>query len=79
MTARPGDSAAEARRRALADPLQYLLVVDEQNRPIGWVAAEDLPREGQVTEAMANPVSPTVSRRTLVTIPSSVFQRARSP
>ena len=39
-------------------------MVDEQNRPIGWVAAEDLPHEGQVTEAMANPVSPTVSRRT---------------
>jgi osmoprotectant transport system ATP-binding protein len=63
-TARPGDSVAEARSRALADPLQYLLVVDEQNRPIGWVAAEDLPGEGQVTEAMANPVSPTVGRRT---------------
>jgi osmoprotectant transport system ATP-binding protein len=63
-TARPGESAAEARRRAFADPLHYLLVVDELNRPIGWVAAEDMPAEGQVTEAMANPVSPTVSRRT---------------
>jgi osmoprotectant transport system ATP-binding protein len=63
-TARPGDSAAEARRRAFADPLHYLLVVDEQDRPIGWVAAEDLPADGQVTEAMANPVSPTVNRRT---------------
>ncbi|MFL5726620.1 MAG: betaine/proline/choline family ABC transporter ATP-binding protein [Chloroflexota bacterium] len=63
-TARPGDSAADARARALADPLQYLLVVDDANRPIGWVAAGDIPADGQITEAMANPVSPTVSRRT---------------
>src|SRR4029078_461409 len=78
-TARPGASAPEARRRApagrgaaeprargLADPLHYLLVGDEQNRPIGWVAAEDIPAEGQVTEARDKPGSPTVSRRTTV-------------
>ena len=40
------------------------MLADELNRPIGWVAAEDLPADGQVTEAMANPVSPTVSRWT---------------
>src|ERR687889_80663 len=37
VTARPGDAAADARRRALDDPLRYLLVIDPQNRPIGGV------------------------------------------
>jgi osmoprotectant transport system ATP-binding protein len=64
ITARPGDSAADARRRALDDPLRYLLVIDAANRPLGWVAHGDIPADGQITEAMANPVSPTVNKRT---------------
>jgi osmoprotectant transport system ATP-binding protein len=63
-TARPGDPVAEARRRAEQDPLRYLLVVDEMNRPLGWVAQSDIPMEGTITEAMANPVSPQVNKRT---------------
>ena len=45
ITARPGDSAAEARARALADPFGYLLLVDDDRRPIGWVDLRDLPDE----------------------------------
>jgi osmoprotectant transport system ATP-binding protein len=63
-TAKPGDSAADARLRAQDDPQRYLLVVDTENRPIGWVDADDIPAEGQITEAMANPVSPMLNRRT---------------
>jgi osmoprotectant transport system ATP-binding protein len=64
ITARPGDSADDARRRAIDDPLRYLLVIDAANRPLGWVAHGDIPNEGLITEAMANPVSPTVNKRT---------------
>jgi osmoprotectant transport system ATP-binding protein len=64
VTARPGDPAADARRRALDDPLRYLLVIDSENRPLGWVAHGDIPADGQIMERMANPVSPTVNKRT---------------
>jgi osmoprotectant transport system ATP-binding protein len=64
VTARPGDSAADARRRALDDPQRYLLVIDNANRPLGWIAHGDIPADGEISEAMANPVSPTVNKRT---------------
>ncbi|HEV8488294.1 MAG TPA: ABC transporter ATP-binding protein [Candidatus Limnocylindrales bacterium] len=63
-TGRPGDSAADARRRALDDPLRYLLLIDNANRPIGWIAHNDIPNEGVLTEAMANPSSPILNKRT---------------
>ena len=61
---RAGDDAAEARRRAEADPFGYLLMVDDAGAPIGWVAASDIPATGSLDAALANPVSPLVSRRT---------------
>jgi osmoprotectant transport system ATP-binding protein len=64
VTARPGEDAAAARRRAAADPGHYLLMVDTANRPLGWVAHADIPEFGELVEAMANPVSPTFNRRT---------------
>ena len=64
VTARPGDPANDARRRVLDDPLRYLLMIDANNRPLGWVAHGDIPAEGVLSEAMANPVSPTVNKRT---------------
>ncbi|MEO5939284.1 MAG: ABC transporter ATP-binding protein [Candidatus Limnocylindrales bacterium] len=64
VTARPGDPAADARRRALDDPLRYLLMIDGANRPIGWVAHGDIPADGPLTESMANPSSPQLNRRT---------------
>jgi len=64
VTARPGDSAADARHRALDDPQRYLLIVDSANRPLGWISHGDLPADGTLTEAMANPVSPTLNKRT---------------
>jgi CBS domain-containing protein len=39
-------------------------MVDEANRPLGWVAYADIPEFGQLVEAMANPVSPTFNKRT---------------
>jgi osmoprotectant transport system ATP-binding protein len=64
ITARPGDPAADARRRVAGDPLGFLLLVDAANRPIGWVAPADLDRDGPLTEQMANPSSPQLNKRT---------------
>ncbi len=64
VTARPGDSAADARQRILADPFSYLLLVDAENRPIGWVDQREVPPQGTLTEAMAEAASPLLVRRT---------------
>ena len=62
VVARPGDDAAEARRR-VEDDLPYLLLVDGANRPIGWIRREDLPTSGPLIDAMATPMSPLFNRR----------------
>jgi osmoprotectant transport system ATP-binding protein len=64
VTAAPGDDAAEARRRAFADPFRYLLLVDSARRPIGWIDEYEVPTEGRLTEAMGRAMSPLLSRRT---------------
>jgi osmoprotectant transport system ATP-binding protein len=64
VTARPGDDAAEARRRIHDDPFPYQLLVDESGRPNGWIDQEDVPAAGALTEAMATPMSPLLNRRT---------------
>jgi osmoprotectant transport system ATP-binding protein len=63
-TARVGDPVEAARRLAQADAMHYLLIVDASNRPLGWVSATDIPPDGTIEEAMANPVSPLVNKRT---------------
>jgi osmoprotectant transport system ATP-binding protein len=63
-TGKPGDDAAEARKRAAADSIGYLLLVDSANRPIGWVARDEIPEAGVLTEAMGNPSSPQLNKRT---------------
>jgi osmoprotectant transport system ATP-binding protein len=62
-TARPGDDAAAARRAALQHEWPYLLLVDEGDRPIGWIAEDDIPTEGHLTEDHAVPMSPLLNRR----------------
>jgi osmoprotectant transport system ATP-binding protein len=64
VTATPGDGAAEARRRALADPFPWLLLVDTMGRPLGWVDQDEIPTSGSLDEAMATAMSPTLDRRT---------------
>jgi osmoprotectant transport system ATP-binding protein len=64
ITARPGEDAADARRRLTDDPSPYLLLVDEQDRPLGWVAEEDLPKTGSLASDLASPMSPLLERRT---------------
>jgi osmoprotectant transport system ATP-binding protein len=62
--ARVGDSAAETRAKAEADPMRYVLLLDAADRPLGWISQHDLPQEGTLQEAMANPVSPQLNKRT---------------
>jgi osmoprotectant transport system ATP-binding protein len=62
VTAQPGDDAADARRR-IDDELPYLLLLDRERRPIGWIRREDVPTTGQLIEAMAVPMSPLFNRR----------------
>ena len=64
VTARVGDDCADARRRALADPFAYLLLVDAANRPVGWIGEDEIPTEGRLTESMAESMSPLLNRRT---------------
>ena len=56
---RPRPAASRA-----ADPQRYVLSSTSAKRPLGWIAHDDLPADGPITAAMANPVSPTVNRRT---------------
>jgi osmoprotectant transport system ATP-binding protein len=61
---RIGEPAGDARRRALADPLPYLLLVDDHERPVGWLRDVEIEGDGVLTEAMAIPMSPLLSPET---------------
>jgi osmoprotectant transport system ATP-binding protein len=64
VTARPGDDASDARRRAQADPFRYLLLVDKNDKPIGWIDDKALPPSGVIDESLAISMSPLLDRRT---------------
>jgi osmoprotectant transport system ATP-binding protein len=63
-TARPGDEAAAARARALADPFPYLLVVDGADRPIGWLDGASIGANGRLDADHLAAASPLLDRRT---------------
>jgi osmoprotectant transport system ATP-binding protein len=63
-TAHVGDDAGEARRRTLADPFPYLLLLDDGDRPIGWFNGEAIPDDGSLTTEDAVPMSPFVEAET---------------
>ena len=64
ITARAGSDAADARRRAMADPFPYLLVVDDRDRPLGWLYDRALPESGTVDATDAMPADPIFDRHT---------------
>ena len=64
VTARIGDDAGAAGRRADADPFPYLLLLDTADRPVGWVDQDDIPVSGHLTAALATVTSPLFDRRT---------------
>ncbi len=63
-TARVGDDASIARARAIEDPLGYLLLLDERDRPIGWIHRNSLPEHGPLTADLAVPASPLLDLET---------------
>jgi len=64
MTARDGDPAAPLKQRLSATAFPYLLLVDEDGRPVGWLDQDDLPGDGAVAASAAVSMSPLLSRRT---------------
>jgi osmoprotectant transport system ATP-binding protein len=64
VAARVGDDCSEARRRAQEAPFPFLLLIDAEDRPIGWVERDAIPTIGRLTESMAIPMSPLLDRRT---------------
>jgi osmoprotectant transport system ATP-binding protein len=64
VTARDGEDAGAARRRALADPFPYLLVVDDGKRPVGWLDQASIPETGPLDSRAATPAAPVFDRWT---------------
>jgi len=64
VSARPGDDASAARGRMRADPFPFLLLVDAEDRPIGWLDQDEIPMSGQLEAASAIAMSPLLDRRT---------------
>jgi osmoprotectant transport system ATP-binding protein len=63
-TCHPGDDAAVARRVALAHPFPYLLLVDSDDRPLGWIQDREIPPSGPLTIEHAEPAAPYLERQT---------------
>jgi osmoprotectant transport system ATP-binding protein len=63
-TAHQGDDAAEARARAEATGFPYLLVVEADGRPSGWLDAARLPASGPIDTRAATALSPLLEPET---------------
>jgi osmoprotectant transport system ATP-binding protein len=63
-TARAGDNAAAARARAAADPFPYLLLVDDMDRPLGWLDDRRIPVDGSLSADGVEPAAPLFDRHT---------------
>jgi osmoprotectant transport system ATP-binding protein len=59
-----GEDGAAARRRAAEDEFPFVLLVDADHKPVGWVHDDRLPKSGPVDESLAIPMSPLLNRRT---------------
>ena len=64
VTAHPGDEAADPRSRALASDVPFILMLDADDRPIGWVAAATCPVSGPLNPELATAMSPLLDRHT---------------
>src|SRR5439155_20293985 len=64
VTARAGDPVAAVRPRMVDNPFPFVLLVDEADRPIGWIDSRAIPRDGSLDPGLAEPMSPLVSRET---------------
>jgi osmoprotectant transport system ATP-binding protein len=64
VIARPGQDVADVRARMSPEAFPSILLVDEQDRPIGWIDPADLPASGPIPESLAEAMSPLLDRRT---------------
>jgi osmoprotectant transport system ATP-binding protein len=63
VTARVGEPRADLRKRVAAAGASYALLLDEMDRPIGWVGLQSLDREGSVESNDATPGSALLKLR----------------
>jgi osmoprotectant transport system ATP-binding protein len=63
-TARVGEDPAEARARLRANPLHYLLLLDADGRPLGWVDEATLVGAATLEPGLVRSTSPLLDRRT---------------
>jgi osmoprotectant transport system ATP-binding protein len=59
-----GEQRSEARRRLDGAPVDFALLVDDAESPIGWIDAGDLRGEGTIDADAATPGAPTVQPET---------------
>jgi osmoprotectant transport system ATP-binding protein len=80
LLAHAGEPTRDATARAQAAGERYLLLVDAQQRPLGWVDAHDLVAGARLGEADADPMSPLLDRRTTLKDATSLLldQEVRS-
>jgi osmoprotectant transport system ATP-binding protein len=63
-TAHVGEARGELRQRLDEAAMNYALLLDEADRPVGWIERRDLTGEGSVTADDATPGSPTLQPET---------------
>ena len=64
LTARLRDAAPALRQRLAAGGVEYALLLDDQDRPLGWIGAAELTDDRLLGEADATPGSPLLQPET---------------
>jgi osmoprotectant transport system ATP-binding protein len=65
VVVRSGEERAEARRRLdRVEQVEYALLVDADDRPLGWIHGGDLAGSGPIDPELATPGAPTVEPET---------------
>jgi osmoprotectant transport system ATP-binding protein len=65
VTVRAGEERAAARARlASIERLEYALLIDDADRPLGWIDQTDLAGSGPIDPGAATPGAPTVQPET---------------
>jgi osmoprotectant transport system ATP-binding protein len=65
VVVRSGEERAEARRRLdRVEQVEYALLVDADDRPLGWIDGGDLAGSGPIDPELATPGAPTVQPET---------------
>jgi osmoprotectant transport system ATP-binding protein len=63
VTARAGEVGSEELRRSTAGSFPWLLLVDELDRPVAWIARDEIQPGQPLSAAQAAPAAPLLDRR----------------